>query len=528
MDFYAGDDATAANRPVLELTYFIQETSQSPKAWLKFDESNGTIAADSSGNAWDGTLVNTPAWVAGKSNNAVSLSGTAHVALPTGAVNALTDFTVSTWVKLNSVTNWARIFDFGTGSGFYMFLTPFNAATGKVRFAITNAGNAGEQVIDGASALTTGSWTHVAITLSGTTGTLYVNGTAVGTNTGMTLKPASLGNTTRNFIGRSQFAADPYLNGLVDDFRIYNRALDAAEVSGLVAPPAIISPTTADAIIGSAFSYQIIATNSPTGYSASGLPAGLSVNTNTGLISGTPTVDGTASVTTTAVNASGTGSSGLTINVLPPLPPVPTGLVATGGYRSVSLSWTASSGAISYTVSRSSTVGNGYVPVGGTTTATTFNDTGLGDGVTCYYVVSATNEGGTSGNSIAATATTFTETENWRMANFGTTANTGNAADSADPDGDGFTNAREFTASTDPQNGTSFFRINQVQQDGNNIIVSFSTVPGRTYRLTRTTNLQSGSWTTVQGNIAGTGSIIQITDTNGAGQPRRFYQLIVE
>jgi hypothetical protein len=73
----------------------------------------------------------------------------------------------------------------------------------------------------------------VAVVLNGSTGTLYVNGTAVGTNTAMTLTPSSLGNTTQNWIGRSQFAADPYLNGIVDDFRIYGGALTAAQITTL-------------------------------------------------------------------------------------------------------------------------------------------------------------------------------------------------------------------------------------------------------------------------------------------------------
>ena len=55
-----------------------------------------------------------------------------------------------------------------------------------------------------------------------------------------------------------------------------------------------------------AFSYQITASNGPIiSYSATGLPAGLSVNTSTGLISGTPTTAGTYSVTISATNSSG-------------------------------------------------------------------------------------------------------------------------------------------------------------------------------------------------------------------------------
>ncbi|HWG12447.1 MAG TPA: LamG-like jellyroll fold domain-containing protein, partial [Streptosporangiaceae bacterium] len=61
----------------------------------------------------------------------------------------------------------------------------------------------------------------------------YVNGQPVGTNANMTLHPADLGNTTQNWIGRSQYPADPYLNGTVDDVQIYDRALNGSQIAGL-------------------------------------------------------------------------------------------------------------------------------------------------------------------------------------------------------------------------------------------------------------------------------------------------------
>src|SRR5262249_30994499 len=81
-----------------------------------------------------------------------------------------------------------------------------------------------------------GTWTHIAVTLSGNTGTLYVNGVAVATNANMTIHPADLGNTNQNYLGDSQYAADPSLQGSIDDFRIYNRALSANEVTQLALP----------------------------------------------------------------------------------------------------------------------------------------------------------------------------------------------------------------------------------------------------------------------------------------------------
>ena len=77
----------------------------------------------------------------------------------------------------------------------------------------------------------------------------------------------------------------------------------------------ITSGTTASGTVGVAFSYQITATNSPTSYGATGLPAGLSVNTSSGLISGTPSGAGTSTVTLSATNGSGTGHATLTLTI---------------------------------------------------------------------------------------------------------------------------------------------------------------------------------------------------------------------
>ncbi|MGH9572051.1 MAG: beta strand repeat-containing protein, partial [Candidatus Acidiferrales bacterium] len=82
-----------------------------------------------------------------------------------------------------------------------------------------------------------------------------------------------------------------------------------------VAKPVVTSATTTSGTVGAAFSYQITATNSPTSYGATGLPAGLSVNTGTGLISGTPTATGTSAVTLSATNGTGTGSATLTLTI---------------------------------------------------------------------------------------------------------------------------------------------------------------------------------------------------------------------
>lgn len=210
-------------------------------ARLKFDETTGTNAFDTSGNSWDGALVNGPVWTNGMLKRAVNLSGASqYVSLPSGAVSGLNNFTMCAWVKVASFNTWSRIFDFGSGTTNYMFLTPqYDAAAAnamKPRFAIRTPAIA-EQQINSTVALTSNTWMHIAVTLSNTTGRIYINGVQAGINSSMTLKPSSLGNTTLNYLGRSQFN-DPYFAGALDDLRIYARALSATELTALANPAA--------------------------------------------------------------------------------------------------------------------------------------------------------------------------------------------------------------------------------------------------------------------------------------------------
>src|SRR5207253_239799 len=80
-------------------------------------------------------------------------------------------------------------------------------------------------------------------------------------------------------------------------------------------PPVINSAQSASGTVGAAFSYSITASNSPTSFNAAGLPSGLSINTSSGVISGTPTAAGTSSVTLSATNAGGTGTATLALTV---------------------------------------------------------------------------------------------------------------------------------------------------------------------------------------------------------------------
>jgi hypothetical protein len=95
----------------------------------------------------------------------------------------------------------------------------------------------------------------------------------------------------------------------IDDVAVYAEAPSS--------PPVITSPSTAGGIVGQAFSYQITASNAPTSYGATNLPAWASINTTNGLISGLNPAAGTNVVTISASNSVGVGSTNLTITILP-------------------------------------------------------------------------------------------------------------------------------------------------------------------------------------------------------------------
>jgi len=90
-----------------------------------------------------------------------------------------------------------------------------------------------ELPVEGDAALPVGRWVHVAVTKSALVARLWVDGGQVGENTNLGQYPARLGNTANNWVGRAQDPTVPSFTGLVDDLRIYQRGLTAAEIVDL-------------------------------------------------------------------------------------------------------------------------------------------------------------------------------------------------------------------------------------------------------------------------------------------------------
>jgi hypothetical protein len=153
--------------------------------------------------------------------------------------------------------------------------------------------------------------------------------------------------------------------------------------------PVITSATTAGGGIGVPFSYQITATNSPTSFGATGLPGGLTINTATGLISGTPAVSGTFNATISATNATATATQALTIGIGLGVPVITSGTTASGGTGSPFIyQVTATNVPTSY--------GATGLPTGLSINAATGLITGAPAGAgTFVATVSATNSSGT-------------------------------------------------------------------------------------------------------------------------------------
>ena len=201
--------------------------------------------------------------------------------------------------------------------------TPTTAGTNSVTITASNSGGTDTKTL----VLTVSPPPPVPVISSSLTATAMINSsfnyqiTASGSPTSYAATGLPAGLSVNSGTGA--------ITGSATELGTFNVTISASNVTGTgsanlvltvassIPAPVITSSGTASGTVGSAFSYQITASNSPSSYGASGLPGGLSVNTSSGVISGTPTSAGTALVTVSANNAGGTGSSTLVLTVQP-------------------------------------------------------------------------------------------------------------------------------------------------------------------------------------------------------------------
>jgi hypothetical protein len=128
------------------------------------------------------------------------------------------------WVYVRSYQTWSRLFDFGNGAGGVNVLVAVTAGgLGTPAYSTVGSNN-----LYSSQQLPLDHWAQLVATQSGTTGKIYINGQQVvsGTNAGIDSVVRNY-----NYIGRSNFGGDAYLNGKIASLRIWNRTLDPEEIT---------------------------------------------------------------------------------------------------------------------------------------------------------------------------------------------------------------------------------------------------------------------------------------------------------
>jgi len=214
-------------------------------------------------------------------------------------------------------------------------------------------------------------------------------------------------------------------------------------------------------------------------------------------------------------------------------PEAPDSLAATASDGKVDLSWPASTGATSYTVQRATASGGPYTNVATGLTGTTYSDTSVTDGTTYYYVVTATNSVGTSGTSIEAKTLPLDPRQAWRLAHFGQVANTGSAADSADPDNDGRSNLLEYAVGSDPkQSDGAPAGVLGKTADGLHLTLTFTRIadPALTYAVEAADSPNEAAWSAIWTSTgpSNTAGSVTVPDPELiSAHPKRFLRLKV-
>lgn len=206
--------------------------------WHTFDgpHISGTTSVDASDLGKNGILTNGPIPASGKLGQALSFDGNDDfvvIANPTSTIgsNQFSQFTFSAWIRPNSLADGMRIFGTSDGNRAPWIHTedPSSDETKVHMYLATDAGQTDCAVGSATNAVTAGSWTHVVAVWDGSVCQIYIDGFASGSSdttsgTLMVDPPAWRIGGNPGLSGRTN------MNGRIDDVRVYNKALTAAEI----------------------------------------------------------------------------------------------------------------------------------------------------------------------------------------------------------------------------------------------------------------------------------------------------------
>lgn len=199
--------------------------------YYKLDENSGSTATDSSGNSFTGTIGGGASWTTGKVGAAVNFPGAGNIDFALGSFyNPFPNqkFSIYGWLNLNSVAGTQTILLLG-------YLIKVDLLAGKLRLGFYNSSGTYTAAHTSTATLTTGVWTHFAITYNGGT-KMYINGSLDSTNGGIfAVGPVNNWCSVRmNAVGADvNFCSTylSYLNGKLDELYVYNIEKSASEVS---------------------------------------------------------------------------------------------------------------------------------------------------------------------------------------------------------------------------------------------------------------------------------------------------------
>jgi hypothetical protein len=209
-----------------------------------FDEGTGTVVSDASGNSQNGTISGS-AWASsGKYGSALSFNGTNNwVSIPdSDLLDLSTGLTVEAWVNPAATpTSWKTII-MKEAPGFYVYALYISPSSHPAIYIVINGQEQGFEVAS--TTMPINMWSHLAGTFDGAMLRLYVNGIQVGSQAVSATIPATTGVLR---IGGNSIWGKEYFNGTIDDVRIYNRSLTAAEIQADLNTP-VWNPSTSPAL----------------------------------------------------------------------------------------------------------------------------------------------------------------------------------------------------------------------------------------------------------------------------------------